>query len=108
LANSHLLSFVLPMIKLSNSRNYLEYELMIMNFWGTWHHYQPPLLSFSIWSLFLCMLTVFMMPLCSKFLIKWCLTCFWGLYHYHYYYYSFCDIWRQLLHAYMNQCFPKR
>jgi hypothetical protein len=30
-ANSHLLSFVLPIMKLSNSRNYLEYELMIMN-----------------------------------------------------------------------------
>jgi hypothetical protein len=31
LANSHLLSFVWPMMKLSNSRNFLEYELMIMN-----------------------------------------------------------------------------
>jgi hypothetical protein len=30
-ANSHLLSFVLPIMKLSNSRNYLKYELMIMN-----------------------------------------------------------------------------
>jgi hypothetical protein len=29
----------LPMMKLSNSRNCLEYELMIMNLWGTWHHY---------------------------------------------------------------------
>jgi hypothetical protein len=35
LANSHLLSFVLPMIKLSNSINCLEYELMIMNLWET-------------------------------------------------------------------------
>ena len=46
-----------------------------------------PLLSFSISSwLFLYMLTVFIMPLCSKFLIKWWLTYFWGLY---YFYYSF-------------------
>jgi hypothetical protein len=73
-ANSSLLSFpllsLLPIIKLSNSRKYLEYELMIMNLWGFWHHYQPPLLSFSICLLFLYMLTVFMMPLFSKFLIK--------------------------------------
>jgi hypothetical protein len=48
---------------------------MIWNLWGTWHHYQPPLLSLSICLLFLYMITVFMMPLCSKFLIKWWLTC---------------------------------
>jgi hypothetical protein len=36
-----------------NSRNYLGYELMIWNLWGTWHHYQPSLLSLSICSLFL-------------------------------------------------------
>jgi hypothetical protein len=93
-----LLSSLLPMMKLSNSRNYLEHdELMIKNLWGTWHHYQPSLLCFSICSLFLYMLTVFMMPLCSKLLIKWWLTCFWGLYHHYYYYYLFCDIWQQLL-----------
>jgi hypothetical protein len=68
-----------PMMKLSNSRNYLGYELMIWNLWGIWHHYQPPLLSLSICSLFLYMLTVFMMPLCSKFLIKWWLF-LWCLY----------------------------
>jgi hypothetical protein len=39
LANSPLLSSLLPMMKLSNSRNYLEYdELMIKNLCGTWHH----------------------------------------------------------------------
>ena len=83
--SSPLLS-LLPMMKLSNSRKYLEYELTIMNLWGTWHHYQPPLLSFSICSLFLYMLTVFMLPLCSKFMIKWWLTCLWGI---HCCYYSF-------------------
>jgi hypothetical protein len=31
LANSHILSPLLPMMKFSNSRNYLEYKLMIMN-----------------------------------------------------------------------------
>ena len=47
---------------------------------------------------FLYMLTVFMMPLCSKFLIKWWLTCFWGLYLYYYYYYSFCElVWTWLM-----------
>jgi hypothetical protein len=88
----------LPMMKLSNSRKYLEYELMIINLWGTWHHYQLPLLSFSICSLFLYMLVVFTMPLCSKFLITWWLTCFWGLYLYYYYYYSFCElVWTRLM-----------
>ena len=39
-----------------------------------------------------------MMPLCSKFFIKWWLTCFWGLYLYYYYYYSFCElVWTWLM-----------
>ena len=41
---------------------------------------------FSICSLFSYILTMFMMPWCSKFMIKWWLTCFWGI---HYRYYSF-------------------
>ena len=40
---SSLLSFVLPMMKLSKSIHYMEYELMIKNLLGTWHHYQLPL-----------------------------------------------------------------
>ena len=51
--SSPLLS-LLPMMKLSNSRNYLEYELMIMNLWGTWHHYQPPLHYLLLSSLLWC------------------------------------------------------
>ena len=35
---SPLLSFVLPMMKLSKSIHYMKYELMIKNLWGTWHH----------------------------------------------------------------------
>ena len=35
---SPLLSFVLSMMKLSKSIHYMEYELMIKNLWGTWHH----------------------------------------------------------------------
>ena len=47
---------------------------------------------------FLYMLTVFMMPLCFKFFIKWWLTCFWGLYLYYYYYYLFCElVWTWLM-----------
>ena len=52
--SSPLLSFVLPMMKLSKSIHYMEYELMIKNLWGTWHHYQPPLhylLYFVLWCL---------------------------------------------------------
>ena len=40
---SPLISFVLPMMKLSKSIHYMEYELMIKNLWETWHHYQLPL-----------------------------------------------------------------
>ena len=53
LLSSPLLSSLLPMMKVSKSRTYLEYKLMIMNLWGTWHHYPSPLLSCLV------MLTVF-------------------------------------------------
>jgi hypothetical protein len=43
----------LLMMILSNPLHDMEYELMIKNLWGTWHHYQPPLrcllLSFLLW-----------------------------------------------------------
>ena len=69
------------MIKLSNSRNCLD-----MNWWS-WTCEELGIITsrpyFLVWrcSLSLDMLSVFMMPLCSKFLIKWWLTWFWGLYH---------------------------
>ena len=53
----------LPMMKLSNSRNFLEHELMILNLLGTRHHYQPTyclflyahclsICSLSLWCLY--------------------------------------------------------
>ena len=33
------------MMKVFNSRTYLEYKLIIINLWETWHHYPSPLLS---------------------------------------------------------------
>ena len=51
---SPLLSFVLPMMKLSKSIHYMEYELIIKNLWETWHHCQSPLhylLSSLLWCL---------------------------------------------------------
>ena len=51
---SPLLSFILPIMKLSKSIHYMEYELIIKNLWGTLHHYQPPLyylLSSQLWCL---------------------------------------------------------
>jgi len=77
--NSPLLSSLLPMIKLSNSRNCLD-----MNWWS-WTCEELGIVTsrpyFLVWrcSLSLDMLSVFMMPLCSKFLIKWWLAWFWGL-----------------------------
>ena len=31
-----------------------------------------------------------MMPWCSKFKIRWCLTCFWGLYHCYFSFFIYC------------------
>ena len=45
----------LPMMKLSNSIHYLEYELIIKNLWGTWHHYQPPLHYLLLYSVLWCL-----------------------------------------------------
>ena len=45
----------LPMIKLSKSIHYMEYELMIKNLWGTWYHYQPPLHYLLLSSLLWCL-----------------------------------------------------
>ena len=45
LLSSPLLSSFLPMMKVFNSRTYLEYKLIIINLWETWHHYPSPLLS---------------------------------------------------------------
>jgi hypothetical protein len=45
---------LLPMMKLSKSIHYMEYELMIRNLWGTWHHYQPPLHYLLLSSLLWC------------------------------------------------------
>jgi hypothetical protein len=51
-----LLSFALPMMKLSKSIHYMEYEPMILNLWGTWHHYQLHLhyllISSLLWFLY--------------------------------------------------------
>jgi hypothetical protein len=58
--------------------------------WGTWHHSQPPLLyllSFSV-----------MMPWCSKSIIKWWLTCFWGLHYCYFLCYCLAIlVWHHLL-----------
>ena len=65
LLSSPLLSspICLPMMKLSNSRNFLEHELMILNLLGTRHHYHPTyclflyahclsICSLSLWCLY--------------------------------------------------------